>query len=50
YYIGYPLLMAYIYYAFNVYIHKSSETYYCGNCGKRLHRKGRCPYCGAINE
>lgn len=50
YYIGYPLLMAYIYYAFHVYIHKSSETYYCGNCGKRLHRKGRCPYCGAINE
>ena len=43
YYIGYPFLIAYIYYAFRVYLRKSSETYYCGNCGVRLHRKGRCP-------
>ena len=50
YYIGYPLLIAYIYYAFHVYLRKSSETYYCGNCGVRLHRKGRCPQCGAVNE
>ena len=50
YYIGYPLLIVYIYYAFRVYLRKSSETYYCGNCGVRLHRKGRCPHCGAINE
>jgi putative membrane protein len=50
YYIGYPLLIAYIYYAFRVYLRKTSETYYCGNCGMRLHRKGRCPYCGAVNE
>ena len=46
----YPLLIVYIYYAFRVYLRKSSETYYCGNCGVRLHRKGRCPHCGAINE
>ena len=50
YYIGYPLLIAYIYYAFQVYRSKSSETYYCGNCGVRLHTKGRCPQCGAVNE
>ena len=50
YYIGYPLLIAYIYYAFRVYLRESSETYYCGNCGVRLHRKGRCPQCGAVNE
>ena len=50
YYIGYPLLFAYIYYAFRVYLRKTSETYYCGNCGMRLHRKGRCPHCGAVNE
>lgn len=50
YYIGYPLLIAYIYYAFRVSLRKSSETYYCGNCGVRLHRKGRCPQCGAVNE
>ncbi len=50
YYIGYPLLIAYIYYAFRVYLRKSSEAYYCGNCRMRLHRKGRCPHCGAVNE
>ena len=50
YYIGYPLRIAYIYYAFRVYLRKTSETYYCGNCGMRLHRKGRCPHCGAVNE
>ena len=50
YYIGYLLLLAYIYYAFRVYLRHSSETYCCGNCGRRLHRKGRCPHCGAVNE
>ena len=50
YYIGYPLLLVYIYYAFRIYLRKTRETYYCGNCGVRLHRKGRCPQCGAVNE
>ncbi len=50
YYIGYPLLIIYIYYAFRIYLRKTRETYYCGNCGVRLHRKGRCPQCGAVNE
>ncbi|WP_424044094.1 zinc ribbon domain-containing protein [Prevotella denticola] len=50
YYIGYLLLLAYIYYAFRIYMRHSSETYYCGSCGRRLHRKGRCPHCGAVNE
>lgn len=50
YYIGYILLVVYIYYAFRMYLRRSSETYYCGNCGTRLHRKGRCPHCGAMNE
>ena len=50
YYIGYPLLIVYIYYAFRIYLRKIRETYYCGNCGVRLHRKGRCPQCGAVNE
>ena len=50
YYIGYFLLIVYIYYAFWTYLRKSSETYYCGNCGTRLHRKGHCPHCGAMNE
>ena len=50
YYIGYPLLIVYIYYAFRIYLRKTRETYYCGNCGVRLHRKGRCPQYGAVNE
>ena len=50
YYIGYPLLIVYIYYAFRIYLRKTRKTYYCGNCGVRLHRKGRCPQCGAVNE
>ncbi|MCR5077829.1 MAG: zinc ribbon domain-containing protein [Prevotella sp.] len=50
YYIGYLLLLVYIYYAFRVYVRHSSEAYYCGNCGMRLHRKGRCPHCGVMNE
>ena len=26
------------------------EKYYCGNCGLKIGKKGRCPHCGAINE
>ena len=50
YYIGYLLLLAYIYYAIHIWIKLSSDTYECGNCGARLHRKGRCPHCGVMNE
>lgn len=49
YYIGYPLLVAY--YIFALYRHfHNRERFICGNCGHRLKRKGRCPYCGAWNE
>ncbi len=50
YYIGYMLLIVYLYYVIRVWVHRNSATYICGNCGKRLHRKGRCPHCGVINE
>lgn len=50
YYVGYLLLLAYIYYAILVWRKRHSDTYECGNCGARLHRKGRCPHCGVINE
>lgn len=50
YYVGYPLLVAYIWFAIKAYLRHSRNTYICGNCGARLHRKGRCPYCGAMNE
>lgn len=50
YYIGYPLLVAYFWYAVRVYFHRNRNVYICGNCGAKLHRKGRCPYCGTMNE
>ena len=50
YYIGYLLLLVYIYYGIRVWFKKSSDAYECGNCGSRLHRKGRCPHCGVVNE
>lgn len=49
YYIGYPLLVAYICYAVWRFVRRNSVSYYCGNCGATLHRKGRCPLCGAYN-
>lgn len=49
YYIGYPLLIAYVCYAVWRFLKRNSVVYYCGNCGATLHRKGRCPHCGAYN-
>ncbi|MBO5057905.1 MAG: zinc ribbon domain-containing protein [Prevotella sp.] len=50
YYIGYPLLAVYTGFALWKYIHVSATPYLCGRCGKEIHRKGRCPHCGAMNE
>lgn len=50
YYIGYPLLVAYSWFAISRYIRHSRNKYLCGNCGKGLAHKGKCPHCGAINE
>ena len=50
YYLGYPLLLAYILYAVRRYWRHSCVRYYCGNCGAELRHKGRCPHCGAINQ
>lgn len=49
-YIGYPLLVAYCWFAITRYLRYSSERYVCGNCGKRMQKKGVCPNCDAINE
>lgn len=49
YYVGYPLLIAYI--VFACYRHWRNRTVFiCGNCGRPIKHKGRCPYCGAIND
>lgn len=50
YFIGYPLLVLYIYYALNIYRKKSHCRFICGHCGAMLTKKGRCPYCGTINQ
>ena len=49
YFIGYPLLVAYIIFALWSYFMYSSSRYICGNCGHPLHEKGICPHCGVRN-
>ena len=49
-YVGYLLLVAYVIFAVDRYLHVPHARYVCGNCGARLDHKGKCPYCGAINE
>ena len=49
YYIGYPLLIAYIVFAFRRYFRYARAYYRCGSCGVKMHAKGRCPRCGAEN-
>lgn len=50
YYIGYPLLVAYIVFAVLRYWKYSRSCFLCGNCGAEIQSKGVCPECGAINE
>lgn len=50
YYIGYVFLAAYVFFALYRYLFYSRCRFVCGQCGEKLHHKGRCPYCGAINE
>ena len=49
YYVGYLLLVAYYIFALCRYL-RHRARYVCGNCGARLHHRGRCPRCGAENE
>lgn len=49
YYIGYPLLLAYVVFALWRYFRYSRTRYICGNCGHRLRHKGLCPNCGMEN-
>lgn len=50
YYIGYLLLIAYVLFALWRYLYHTRSNYVCGNCGKQIKSKGRCPHCGAMNE
>ena len=49
-YIGYPLLLAYWYFALRCHLRRRRPRYICGACHKPLTRLGRCPHCGAINS
>ena len=50
YYLGYPLLVAYVYFAVHRYVLHSQANYLCGHCGAKMHSKGRCPSCGTLND
>ena len=51
YYIGYPLLIVYVYWAIKRYINKMPRIkFVCGNCGMPLEKSRRCKHCGALNE
>lgn len=50
YYIGYGLLIVYVFYAIRQWRKRNTDAYECGKCNARLKRKGRCPHCGAMNE
>jgi hypothetical protein len=49
YYIGYPLLLLLACGAWKM-IRSARCGYLCGACGRKISQKGKCPYCGAINE
>jgi len=50
YYVGYPLLLAYIVFAAARYFRTARPRFHCGQCGAPLHKKGLCQQCGALNE
>ena len=49
YYIGYPLLLAYVAFAIYLYVKNGRAVYICGQCGGTMHQKGKCPHCGTVN-
>lgn len=50
YYIGYPLLIVYVYWAIKRYIKMPRIKFVCGNCGMPLEKSRRCKHCGTLNE
>ena len=49
YYIGYPLLIAYVVFALWRFFRFAHYRYTCGHCGHPLRTKGPCPHCGTLN-
>ena len=44
------LCLAYILFALYRYFRYARARWFCGNCHRKLQHKGKCPYCGAIND
>ncbi len=44
------LCLGYFLFALYRYFRYARARYYCGDCHRKLQHKGKCPYCGAINE
>ncbi len=49
YFLGYPLLVAYVFFALWRYLRFARTPFVCGHCGSPLRTKGRCPRCGTEN-
>ena len=49
YYIGYVLLVVYVYACLRYYDSHYNPRFLCGHCGRKIRNKGRCPYCGTVN-
>jgi len=49
-FLGYALFVVYVVFAVHRFWKHSRPRYLCGNCGAKLHDKGRCLRCGAIND
>ncbi len=47
---GYVLFLLYAAAALYRYFRYSFRPYECGKCGARLRRRGKCPFCGTVNE
>ena len=49
-YVGYAFYVAYVFFAIHRYWFRNRSRFYCGRCGAKMHKKGVCLHCGAINE
>ncbi len=48
--VGLPGLAGYTVFSLVRYWRHARPRYVCGHCGTPLRRRGRCPYCGTLNE
>lgn len=49
-FIGYPILLYFLYRIIRKAIGTHTYHYRCGRCGTLLKEKGKCPSCGAVNQ